>query len=160
MREEIQQQERLFWMEQIMQAISIKSSGYSPREKQNTKIPFILKVIQKVSHEPLELEDWKEFQAKVEAVSQTLPQKTMEGKFDYGKSLQLNAQFKTYVMKKFKYVPKGAYLRIWLFLGIVVGFVGGLIFSYLLPGLILGVGVGLLVGSLQDKKALAKHRVL
>lgn len=154
------QQERLFWAEDFIRKMSVKTSGYSAREKQNTKISFLMNVVQKVSREAIEQEDWKEFQTKAEEVLKVLPQKSIDGKMDYGKSLSAISRFKTHVLKKFKFVPKGAYLKIGLFGGIIGGLILGLVFNYLFAGLIFGVGIGLVYGSIQDKKALAKGRVL
>lgn len=158
--EDILQQERLLWAEDLIQKISVKTSSYLPREKQNTKTSFLINVVQKVSKENIEPEDWREFQVKAEEVVHELPHKAIDGKFDYGRSLNVVARFKTYVLKKFKFVPKGAYLKIGLFGGIVGGLILGLVFDYFFSGLVFGVGLGLIYGSIQDKKALAKNRVL
>lgn len=153
--------EKRTWTKKVCGEIAHKTTGYSEREKKNLRISFLLHAIEKVADKDgVVPTDWREFQGKVEQVIQHLPMKSGQERLVYGGSLKAITQFKTYVLKKFNYVSKGSYLKIWLFLTGILGLIIGALTGYLLPGVLLGVGIGLVMGSYQDKKAAANNRVL
>lgn len=153
--------ERTIWAAEKIEDIRIKTSHYSALEKRNIRQSFLRNAIEIIAcKEDLDELEWKEFQQKVIEIIAVLPTKKDHGKLSYGQSLKLIGRFKTYMQKKFNYVSKGFYLKIWVVIGVVLGSVMGLILGYWLPGILLGIGIGLVVGSLQDNKAAAKNRVL
>lgn len=153
--------EKRRWTENVRREIAQKTTGYTEREKKNLRISFLVNAIEKVmDKEKVASEEWEEFQKKTSHVVQLLPMKSGQERLVYGSSLKAISQFKTYVLKKFNYVSKGFYLKIWLFLSGVLGLIIGALTGYLLPGFIVGIGIGLIAGSYQDKKAVANNRVL
>lgn len=148
------------WSNNTLQEIEVKTADYTAREKENMRIPFLLKSIVKVENKDIEEEDRKEFRWKVEQLILLLPEK-QEGKRvvnpDY---LKASAMFKNYVLRKFNLVSKGTYLKICLVMGIVLGLLLGAVFGQMLIGTLFGVGLGLILGSYLGKKATVENRVL
>lgn len=152
---------RNIWAEKILGKIQVKTNDYSEREKENTRISFLVNSVEKISKkENLELEDWDKFQEKAEKVVSLLPEKQRGEKMNYGSYLKAITNFKSYVQQKFNYVSKGFYLRIWLVIGIVLGLPIGAISGHISIGILFGIGIGLVVGTYLDKKASKENRVL
>lgn len=152
---------RNFWAEKILEKIQVKTNDYSEREKENTRVSFLVNAVEKIPQkENIEPLNWDEFQEKTENVISLLPEKPTDGKMKYGNYLKTITNYKSYVQQKFNYVSKGFYTRIWLVIGIALGLPIGAIFGHISLGIPFGIGIGLVVGTFLDKKAIKENRVL
>lgn len=146
------------WIREQLEILEKKSAGLIEPHLKNNGVDFIKNAIQLMPEKINNSIDWQEFQLVTSKLISEFPtgkENDNESKKKYQQNL---SAYKQLLMKKYKVVPQGYYMLVWMPLGIGIGLPFGLIFKNIALGIPIGIGLGLAIGAYFDLKAKNENR--
>jgi hypothetical protein len=148
------------WQTQIQKDLDNKAVELTDKQRKSYELDFIAKAILKVPEQisdELQLSEFKKDTEELIAYLQTPAGDQKLSAKNYAGKL---SAYKAMLMKKYKIVPNGYYMAVWMPLGVAIGLSIGIAMKNLALGLSLGLGLGLAIGAGINLKAQKEGKIL
>ncbi|BAV07087.1 hypothetical protein SAMN05421788_102282 [Filimonas lacunae] len=139
----------------LMTQLEQKAQSLDEKTRKRYRVNYVLGAASRIAGKP-EVATDTEYITLLGNVVNTFPA-TPEGKKPYAQNIN---RYDAYIRKKYKLVPAGFNLAIWMSMGIGLGLPIGAALKNIALGIPIGIGLGLFIGSMLDNKAKKEDRVV
>lgn len=148
------------WQAEVRQALANKTAELTDQQRKSYQISFIESAILKVPDQIGNAQQLSEFKKDTEELISCLPTQADQQRLLAKNYTGKLSAYKGMLMKKYKIVPNGYYMAVWMPIGVAIGISIGLAMKNLALGLSLGLGLGLAIGAIFNLNAQKEGRIL
>lgn len=148
------------WQTEARQALADKTAELTDQQRKRYQIAFIESAILKLPDQISNEQQLSEFKKDTKELISCLPTPADEQRLSAKNYTGKLSTYKGMLMKKYKIVPNGYYMAVWMPLGVAIGMSIGLAMKNIALGLSLGLGLGLAIGAGINLKAQKEGKVL
>lgn len=148
------------WQDQTLAALEKKTEGITEKSRKKYATAYISSAIQKVPVKIQSEEELTEFKRNTEELVASIPEPSVFSIPAEKKYLAELSGYKGILMKKFKMVPEGYYIAVFLPIGLCIGTSLGVATKNIGLGMPLGMLFGLVLGAAMNAKAKKEGKIL